>query len=300
MPVYRGGVALGAILENHFKIPTYINNDGDLFALGEAHYGALPSLNEELKRSGKTKQYKNLLAVTLGTGFGAGIVNDGRLLLGDNASGAEIWLSRCFSSENAHCEDLVGSIAIQRIYKELSGLNDEINPFEIYQIAKKQREGNIEAALESFRIMGGAIGEALANALTLIDSPIVIGGGLSNAIDLFGPQMMKVMRRPYKTKSGKSLSRLCVSPYLITDENEKKEFFGLKEKRINVPDSKKVLFYNETKAIPIMLSSLGANHSISLGAVRFANSKLEKSHKDALLASRVFDIISTSTLKGMC
>ena len=148
--------------------------------------------------------------------------------------------------------------------------------------------------------MGGAIGEALANALTLIDSPIVIGGGLSNAIDLFGPQMMKVMRRPYKTKSGKSLSRLCVSPYLITDENEKKEFFGLKEKRINVPDSKKVLFYNETKAIPIMLSSLGANHSISLGAVRFANSKLEKSHKDALLASRVFDIISTSTLKGMC
>ena len=187
------------------------------YLYSEAHYGALPSLNEELKRSGKTKQHKNLLAVTLGTGFGAGIVDDDAcysvtMLVAPNMA-ITLLLQR-----NAHCEDLVGSIAIQRIYKELRSKRRD--PFEIYQIAKKQREGNIEAALESFRIMGGAIGEALANALTLIDSPIVIGGGLSNAIDLFGPQMMKVMRRPYKTKSGKSLSRLC-EPLSITDENEK-------------------------------------------------------------------------------
>ena len=41
-PCFRGGVALGAYLENHFGIPVYINNDGNLFAYGEALSGALP------------------------------------------------------------------------------------------------------------------------------------------------------------------------------------------------------------------------------------------------------------------
>lgn len=35
-PVFRGGVALGAFLEEEFGIPVYINNDGNLFAYGEA------------------------------------------------------------------------------------------------------------------------------------------------------------------------------------------------------------------------------------------------------------------------
>ena len=36
------------------------------------------------------KQYKNLLGVTLGTGFGAGVVINQKLLLGDNARQEEI------------------------------------------------------------------------------------------------------------------------------------------------------------------------------------------------------------------
>ncbi|MDE5701558.1 MAG: ROK family protein, partial [Bacteroides sp.] len=34
--VFRGGVALGAFLEEKFGIPVFINNDGNLFAYGEA------------------------------------------------------------------------------------------------------------------------------------------------------------------------------------------------------------------------------------------------------------------------
>lgn len=93
-PVFRGGVALGAFLEEEFGIPVYINNDGNLFAYGEALAGILPSINEELKAAGNPKRYKNLLGITLGTGFGAGVVIDNCLLTGDNGCGGDVWIMR--------------------------------------------------------------------------------------------------------------------------------------------------------------------------------------------------------------
>ena len=36
LPAFKGGVALGPMLEDVFRIPVFINNDGDLFAYGEA------------------------------------------------------------------------------------------------------------------------------------------------------------------------------------------------------------------------------------------------------------------------
>ena len=72
LPGFRGGVALGPMLEDRFKLPVFINNDGDLFTYGEAICGFLPYVNERLKAAGSAKQYKNLFGVTLGTGFGAG------------------------------------------------------------------------------------------------------------------------------------------------------------------------------------------------------------------------------------
>ncbi|HEX9202964.1 MAG TPA: ROK family protein, partial [Vicinamibacteria bacterium] len=44
-PSFRGGVALGPMLENRFSVPVFINNDGDLFAYGEAIAGFLPYVN---------------------------------------------------------------------------------------------------------------------------------------------------------------------------------------------------------------------------------------------------------------
>src|SRR6266446_2586213 len=42
---FRGGVALGPMLADRFGIPVFINNDGDLFAYGEAIAGLLPHVN---------------------------------------------------------------------------------------------------------------------------------------------------------------------------------------------------------------------------------------------------------------
>ncbi len=60
LPAFRGGVALGPFLETKFNLPVFINNDGDLYAYGEAISGFLPEINQKLKEAGSPKQYKNL------------------------------------------------------------------------------------------------------------------------------------------------------------------------------------------------------------------------------------------------
>lgn len=93
-PCFRGGVAMGPFLAETFGIPVFINNDGNLFAYGEALVGKLPELNAKLAQAGSSKRYKNLLGVTLGTGFGGGVVIDSKLLTGDNGCGGDVWLMR--------------------------------------------------------------------------------------------------------------------------------------------------------------------------------------------------------------
>ena len=84
-PAFRSGVALGPFLEDRFGVPVFINNDGDLFAYGEAFAGRLPEINARLAELGSPKRYGNLLGYTFGTGFGVGIVSGGRLHIGDNS-----------------------------------------------------------------------------------------------------------------------------------------------------------------------------------------------------------------------
>ena len=64
-------VPLKLMLEEHFQIPVYINNDANCFALGEKHFG---------KGLGR----KNLMGLILGTGLAAGIIIDNKLYNGHN------------------------------------------------------------------------------------------------------------------------------------------------------------------------------------------------------------------------
>ena len=69
LPAYRD-VALGPMLEDKFGLPTYINNDGDLFAYGEAAAGFLPYVNGLLEQAGSPKRYKQPVRRDAGNGPG--------------------------------------------------------------------------------------------------------------------------------------------------------------------------------------------------------------------------------------
>lgn len=66
LPAYQGGVALGPMLQEHFNLPVFINNDGDLFAYGEAMAGLLPQINGLLQAADSPKRYQNLFALVVG------------------------------------------------------------------------------------------------------------------------------------------------------------------------------------------------------------------------------------------
>ena len=145
-PSFRDGVALGAFLEGKFGVPVFINNDGDLFAYGEALCGILPEINSRLKELGSTKQYKNLIGYTLGTGFGIGVVIDNNLNRGDNSC-VETFCLRHRDMPDVIVEDGVAIRAVCRVYGEQSGNPDHgLTPKDICEIADGTRPGDQAAA----------------------------------------------------------------------------------------------------------------------------------------------------------
>ena len=121
LPGFRGGVALGPMLEDRFQIPVFINNDGDLFVYGEAIAGFLPYVNGLLEKAGSPKRYKNLFGVTLGTGFGGGIVRNGELFIGDNSMAGEVWLLRNKLDPAMNAEEGASIRAVRRVFAEQVG-----------------------------------------------------------------------------------------------------------------------------------------------------------------------------------
>ena len=276
LPAFRGGVALGPLLMEKFKIPVFINNDGDLFAYGEAIYGFLPEINKRLALAGNPKQYKNLLGITLGTGFGAGIVRDGNLFIGDNSIAAEIWLMRNKLQPQINVEEHGSIRGIRRIYFESSGIeyNNELSPKDIYEIALGIKEGNKEAAIKSFSDMAVVCGDAISNAITLIDGMIVIGGGLSGAADLFLPKIIDEMNSNFIRSDGSKFKRLIANVYNLEDKHQLKTFTEGSFEEINVYGSSKKIKYDPESRIGIGISKLGASKSIALGAYAFALKKM--------------------------
>ena len=62
--------------------------------------------------------------------------------------------------------------------------------------------GNRDAALKAFDAFAVAAGDAIANALTLIDGLVVIGGGLSGAYPLFLPKLVEELNGHFDTLTG--------------------------------------------------------------------------------------------------
>lgn len=274
-PAFRGGVALGPYLQDQFGLPVFINNDGNLFAYGEAMTGILPEINNRLKEAGSTKRYQNIIGITLGTGFGAGVVTNGQLLLGDNAAGGDLWCLRNKNHPQFIVEESVSIRAIKRMYAERSSCKEDLTPKDIYEIAEGNLQGEQEAARASFAELGEVAAEALSCAITLVDGLVVIGGGLAGASKYILPAMIKELNGTIRMMDGSIFNRLQMKVFNLEDETEFASFAGYQPKQIKVPDTPRFISYDLYKRTGIAVTHQGTSRSISLGAYTYALNQLD-------------------------
>ena len=275
-PSFRDGVALGAFLESKFGVPVFINNDGDLFAYGEALCGMLPEINSRLKELGSTKQYKNLIGYTLGTGFGIGVVIDNNLNRGDNSC-VETFCLRHRDMPDVIVEDGVAIRAVCRVYGEQSGNpNHGLTPKDICEIADGTREGDQAAAKEAFASLGRAAGAAISTAVTIIDGLVVIGGGVSAASRWIMPALLEEMRSKLRTLGGDEVNLVQMKVYDLENADEFALFAKGETKKVKVYGEERYVDYDCQKRVGIAISKLGASKAVSVGAYAFALSELDK------------------------
>ena len=158
------------------QVPVWLDNDGNVFALGEAHLGA-------------GRGYPYVLAVTLGTGFGWGIVLNGQIHHGATGTAAEYGPTP-WQEDGRTWEDDVSIRGIMGTFHALGGQGE--TPQDVSRLADK----GDEAAVKAWERYGMVLGLALTHAVNLLDPHvIVVGGAIVGAWDHFTPAMLATLHR---------------------------------------------------------------------------------------------------------
>jgi len=186
-----------------------IENDANNAAVGEWWMGA-------------AKEVDSMLMITMGTGVGGGIVLDGKLWTGADGMAGELGHitiypdgARCNCGNYGCLESYASATAIRRMVHEglkdenlKTDLRDSIRDAHIEDVPKIVMEAATNGDNFSHDIWGRvgiALGIGIADLVNLLNvEMIVIGGGVSNAWDLFIDETMKeaskrAFRGPMKT-----------------------------------------------------------------------------------------------------
>jgi glucokinase len=268
LPAFRGGVALGPMLEDKFGIPVFINNDGALFVHGEAIAGFLPHVNQLLNGAGSSLRYRSLFGVTLGTGLGGGTSIDGKMLIGDNSIAGQAWLLRNKLVPGINAEEGASIRAVRSVYAQCARLPFVQAPESktIFDIGIGLTAGNRSAAIETFRRLAEVAGDVMAQALTLIDGLGVVGGGISDAHPLFLSALVDAVNGVYD--SGQR--RLSARAYNIEDPSQRAQFLGGEPREVTIPGTSRTLIYDSLARTAIGISRLGTSEAVEIGAYAFA------------------------------
>lgn len=192
------GLRITDEIEKKLNLPCFLENDANAAAIGESWRGA-------------SKEVKNSICVTLGTGVGGGIIIDGKVLRGIDGTAGEIghicvepFGAPCGCGSRGCVEQYSSASAIKRLAVELSDKfpdshlikNNNLTALEIYQAGKS----GDALALEVFRQQGFYLGIALAGLINVLNPEIiVIGGGAADGWDLFLPFMRaEIKDRAYR------------------------------------------------------------------------------------------------------
>lgn len=175
-------VHLKSILEKKYKLPVYIDNDANCYAIGERIFG-------------KGKDYLHFVAITLGTGVGGGIIQNGHLLNDANCGSGEF-------GELPYLDSILEEYCGSRFFIREGGMSG-------YDVAMKAKENNQEA-LQLYRQYGKHLSQLVKMIMLTIDpEAIIMGGSITKSFSLFGQSMYDGLKNfPYP----KSVEKLKIIP----------------------------------------------------------------------------------------
>ena len=162
-------------IEKMCGIKVLAENDANLAAYGEYVFG-------------DKKSVQNMVFCTLGTGFGGGLILNGKLLqsnitlfevghLSINMQGR-----KCGCGRTGCLDEYCSTSGLTEIYKEITGSNSNINPYILSEKAKHKDN----AAIKTFEEYGKLLAFAFANLAALFcPEKIKFGGGLSELSDYY-------------------------------------------------------------------------------------------------------------------
>lgn len=156
------------ILEDRFNLPVYVNNDANCFAIGEKYFG-------------QGRDYKDIVALIVGTGLAAGIIIGNKLYKGHNCGAGEFGMIPYLDH---HYEYYSCGQFFENVH--------HVNGASAFDLAKK---GDKKAQV-MFEEMGGHLGNAINIILYTYDPEIIIlGGSVSQAYPLFKNALWKSIEK---------------------------------------------------------------------------------------------------------
>ncbi len=181
-----GTVDIVELIQRHMDLPVAITNDANASALGEFRFGA-------------AKGMKHFIQITLGTGVGSGIIEDGKLIYGHDGFAGEMGHvtavrggRQCNCGKKGCLETYASVNGLRRTIYELlsemtekSGLRDlkweEMTGDKIHEAAKN----GDPVAERAFGRTARILGEAMADAAAYFSpEAFVLFGGMMGAAEL--------------------------------------------------------------------------------------------------------------------
>lgn len=196
-------------MKSHFDFPVFIDNDVRVNMYGEWLFGAGIG-------------YKNLLLITLGTGLGSGIVNDGKVFYGTTSSAGEIGHMNmyregrpCRCGSSGCLGRYVSAIGMVKTFTDkleegrpstvLQWVGNDRKAITAHMISEAYDLGDL-LAIEVMHETGKILGFGLSNVINLLNPEVIIvGGGMSAA----GDRLLNTVRDTARNHALKISSHAC-------------------------------------------------------------------------------------------
>lgn len=188
-------------IEEKFNVPTFLDNDANVAAIGEFMLGA-------------GKGTTNMIYITVSTGVGGGAIINGKIYRGSTSNALEIGHTtvlpngpKCNCGNFGCIEALASGTAIASQAKEAveAGLDtslknyDNITSYEVFKEAEKEDKVSKDILDRSLEFLGIGV----ANIITSFDPEmVVIGGGVSKGGSIVFEKVQEVVnKRCFKAMS---------------------------------------------------------------------------------------------------